>query len=146
MSPTLLQHYIMVTRQVQRNEVSEGLEDSRGPRIEGGYDFACTGAEATSLIASGISSEKHTLESVLKATRSMTHSLLETGIFTTVEPTIEKAQDVLANYGDVDILLRTKQKGRFFLKTSTEVGDQEGSVVRNNVFLLQIYCANPTCW
>ena len=74
----------------------------------------------------------YNLENVLKATKSMTHSLMSTGIFTTVEPTIEKAQDVLSNYGDVDVVLRTKQKGRLFLKTSTEVGDQEGSVVRDN--------------
>lgn len=85
---------------------------------------------------SSLDPKDYNLENVLKATRGMTHSLLQTGIFTTVEPTIEKTKDVLADFGDVDILLRAKQKGRFFLKTSTEVGDQEGSVVRssNNIF------------
>ncbi len=85
---------------------------------------------------SNLDPQDYRLENVLKATRSMTHSLLQTGIYTSVEPTIQKAQDILSDFGDVDVVLRAKQKGRFFLKTSTEVGDQEGSVVCSNASAL----------
>ena len=83
-----------------------------------------------------LDAKEYRLDSVLRTARGLTHSLLETGVFTSVEPVIEKARDPLANLEDVDIVLKTRQRGRFFLKTATELGDQEGSVVCDCVILL----------
>jgi outer membrane protein insertion porin family len=70
-----------------------------------------------------------TLESVLLTTRRISHILQETDIFQSVEAKIEKSSGALAEEGDVDIVFKTREKGRFFLNTSTEVGNGEGNAV-----------------
>jgi len=35
----------------------------------------------------------------------------------------------MANTGDVDVVFRTREKGRYFLKTTTEMGNGEGNAV-----------------
>lgn len=65
---------------------------------------------------------------VLKTTSSVTRKMLETDIFASVVPKIETYNDPSARPGDLALVLQTRQKGRFFLKTATEVGDQDGSV------------------
>lgn len=42
---------------------------------------------------------------------------------------------MLASPEDVDILITTREKGRFFLKTSTELGNNEGSAVSTAILL-----------
>jgi outer membrane protein insertion porin family len=69
-----------------------------------------------------------TLSDILKTTRRITANMLETDVFTHVVPRLEASRDPMAHPGDLSLLLQTRQKGRFFLKTATELGDQEGSV------------------
>ncbi|GLB39335.1 putative surface antigen [Lyophyllum shimeji] len=68
-----------------------------------------------------------TLESVLHTTRRISHILQQTDIFQAVEAKVERAQHVLSQPGDVDIVFKTREKGRFFLNTSTELGNNEGN-------------------
>lgn len=69
------------------------------------------------------------LESVLQTTRSITHILRETDIFSIVEPKLEASRDMLSRDDDIDVIIKTKEKGKWFLKTATELGDGEGSAV-----------------
>lgn len=71
-----------------------------------------------------------TLGNALHATRGIAHTLLATDIFAAVEPRLEASRDVFAKDGDVDLVLKTRERGRFFLKGGTEVGSGEGSAVR----------------
>lgn len=59
----------------------------------------------------------------------------ETDLFHSVDAKIQRSRDYLAGEGDVDIVVTTREKGRFYLKTATEFGNNEGSVV-SIVFLL----------
>ncbi|KAI5118902.1 hypothetical protein M0805_002818 [Coniferiporia weirii] len=69
-----------------------------------------------------------TLKDVLISTKHITNKFLETDVFSAVSPRLEASRDTLARPGDVELVLQVRQKGRYFLKTSTELGDQEGSV------------------
>ena len=72
-----------------------------------------------------------TLESVLHTTRRIGSVLQETDIFQTVEARLEESRDALSRSGDVDVVFKTREKGRFYLNTSTQVGNNEGGAVRN---------------
>ncbi|TFK41579.1 surface antigen-domain-containing protein [Crucibulum laeve] len=73
-------------------------------------------------------SEKHCdLESVLHTTRRIADTLKRTDIFTSVEAKIERAGDDAAAVGDVDVVFKTRERGRLYLNSSTEVGNNEGS-------------------
>ena len=74
------------------------------------------------------SEDSSTVEDVLRITKRVTNALLETDIYASVMPGIESAQDLLARPNEVDLVLYTRPKGRYFLRTSSEVGNQEGSV------------------
>ena len=67
-----------------------------------------------------------TLEGALLATRDIGHYLREADIFSIVNARLEPTT---GRDGDVDIVFTTKEKGRYFLKTSTEVGNNEGTAV-----------------
>ena len=75
-----------------------------------------------------------TLESVLHTTKAFGHLLQETDIFSSVNARLEASRDVYARPGDVDVVFKTKEKGRFYLSTSTEVGNNEGGAVRVSKF------------
>ena len=70
------------------------------------------------------------LESVLHTTRKLAYILHKTDIFKSVDAKIERARNSLANAHDVDIVFNTREKGRYYLNTSTELGNNEGSAVR----------------
>ena len=70
------------------------------------------------------------LESVLRATRDIGHYLVQSDIFQTVHARLEPSVDTTAKPGDVDVIYTTRERPRFFLKTSTEVGNSEGNAVR----------------
>lgn len=76
------------------------------------------------------SADTNTLEGVLHAARRISHILHETDVFKTIEARIEASQNVLAQEGDVDLVFKALEKGRFYLNTSTEVGNGEGNAVR----------------
>jgi outer membrane protein insertion porin family len=77
----------------------------------------------------GEAQEGENVRAVLNTAKRITNALLETDNFASVEPRIEAAKSYLANEGDVELVFATKPKGRYFLKTATEIGDQEGNVV-----------------
>jgi outer membrane protein insertion porin family len=77
-------------------------------------------------------SDPVTLHSVLESTRQISQRLYEADIFQSVEAKIEKCRDTLASNGDVDLVFKTREKGRLFLKTSTEVGNGEGNAVSSS--------------
>lgn len=81
-------------------------------------------------LAAASHAERPTLESVLHTTRGITHTLHATDAFATVAPRLEASRDVFAEDGDVDLVLRVHERGRFYVKGGTEVGNGEGSAVR----------------
>jgi outer membrane protein insertion porin family len=75
------------------------------------------------------STEPTTLEDVLHTARRISYILQETDVFKSIEARVEPAQNVLAQANDVDLVFRALEKGRFYLNTSTEVGNGEGNAV-----------------
>ncbi|OSD07820.1 hypothetical protein PYCCODRAFT_1358249 [Trametes coccinea BRFM310] len=67
-----------------------------------------------------------TLESVLRKTKTIKSLLEETDLFNNVEAIIDRSRDFLAHPEDVDVVFLTREKGRYFLNTSTQVGNNEG--------------------
>jgi outer membrane protein insertion porin family len=76
------------------------------------------------------SADTNTLEDVLHTARHISHILHETDIFKSIEARIEASQNALAQKGDVDLVFKALERGRFYLNTSTEVGNGEGNAVR----------------
>lgn len=37
---------------------------------------------------------------------------------------------------DVDVIFKTREKGRYFIKTSTEMGNGEGNAVSRYIFIV----------
>ncbi|KAG7447227.1 mitochondrial protein [Guyanagaster necrorhizus] len=73
-------------------------------------------------------SEPHNdLQSVLYAARSIADVLLRTETFSSVETRIEHARDELAGPRDVNLVFKTRERGRWFVKSATEFGNNEGS-------------------
>ncbi|KAF8067576.1 surface antigen-domain-containing protein [Lyophyllum atratum] len=116
--------------------LSEVIQDSlpkamhiSAVRVEGAKNTRSSflGSLIKPQLAASSSKDSQTLESVLHTTRRISHILQKTDIFQSVEAKIERAQDVLSEPGDVDIVFRAREKGRFYLNTSTELGNNEGS-------------------
>jgi len=57
-------------------------------------------------------------------------------VFQAVEAKIERSRDVMASDEDVDVVFKTREKGRYFVKTATEMGNEEGNAVRIMLCLL----------
>ncbi|KAI6021635.1 surface antigen-domain-containing protein [Pisolithus microcarpus] len=66
-----------------------------------------------------------TLHSVLQTTRAVSHSLSETDLFRAVSARIERSPKGAP--GDVDLNFTVTERGRFFVKTATEIGNCEGT-------------------
>ena len=73
--------------------------------------------------------DESTLESVLHQTRNITHALQSTQLFKSIHPEIMRSQRPDATVRDVDVLFRVKERGRLYLRSSTEVGNGEASAV-----------------
>ncbi|KDQ10350.1 hypothetical protein BOTBODRAFT_178207 [Botryobasidium botryosum FD-172 SS1] len=69
--------------------------------------------------------ETPTLENVLHQVRGISHTLQLTDIFSSVEPTIAKSTAPLSTNKDVDVVFKCRERGRLFIKSSTEVGNGE---------------------
>ncbi|KAH9477732.1 SAM50-like protein SPAC17C9.06 [Psilocybe cubensis] len=69
----------------------------------------------------------HTLEHVLHTTRHLAAALKKTDIFTSVEVYLDRPRDTTAASGDVDLVFKTRERGRWYLSSSTELGNSEGS-------------------
>ncbi|KAF8264104.1 surface antigen-domain-containing protein [Lactarius quietus] len=68
-----------------------------------------------------------TFDSVLRTTRDIGHYLVQSDIFKSVHARIEPSAQPAAKPGDVDVIFTAPERSRFFLKTSTEVGNSEGT-------------------
>jgi outer membrane protein insertion porin family len=75
------------------------------------------------------SSASSSFESVLRTTRDIGHYLVQTDLFQSVQVRLEPSAEPAAKPGDVDVIFTTPERPRFFLKTSTEVGNSEGNAV-----------------
>ncbi len=73
--------------------------------------------------------EGSNVEAVLHATRRISEVLQQADIFGSVDARLERARDVLSSPRDVDVVVKAKEKGRFFVKSATEFGNNEGSAV-----------------
>lgn len=82
--------------------------------------------------------QPNTLEDVLHATRRISSILQKTDIFKSIEAHIERPRDPLARPGDVDLVFKTKERGRLYASSSTELGNNEGSAVCS-LFFIRIY-------
>lgn len=80
--------------------------------------------------ADGSSSRPTTLADVLSTTQDVRSLLLDTNIFTSVKPTLERSWSPLAERDDIDIVFRCTERGKYVIRTATDVGNQEGSAVR----------------
>ncbi|THV05391.1 hypothetical protein K435DRAFT_745075 [Dendrothele bispora CBS 962.96] len=78
------------------------------------------------------------LESTLHTVRRVSDVLDRTDIFKAVSVSVERSRDELAHLQDVDLVFRTIEKGKYAVKTSTEVGkgevDASVNASINNVF------------
>ncbi|KAF9220729.1 hypothetical protein BS17DRAFT_769068 [Gyrodon lividus] len=72
-----------------------------------------------------ISLSQPTLHTVLHTTRTISHTLTSTDLFRALTARIERAE--AGADGEIDLIFNVKERGRFFLKSSTEVGNGEGS-------------------
>ena len=66
----------------------------------------------------------------MRKTKDIKNLLEETDLFTQVEAVIDRSRDALAHPDDVDVVFLTREKGRYFLNTSAQVGNNEGGAVR----------------
>lgn len=86
-----------------------------------------------------------TLESVLHSTRRVSDVLLRSDIFSSVQPTLERSRDPLSQPRDVDLVLRCRERSRFFLKTATEIGNNEGTAVSlENLVRILVLLISPS--
>ncbi|KAJ6501266.1 surface antigen-domain-containing protein [Mycena vulgaris] len=67
------------------------------------------------------------LQTVLHATRRIADVLARADIFHALDAKLERAASPLAGRHDVDLVFTAREKGRFYAKSSTEVGNNEGS-------------------
>ncbi|KAI0341508.1 hypothetical protein BDW22DRAFT_1332695 [Trametopsis cervina] len=71
-------------------------------------------------------SSSQTLGSILHDARVVGHLLNETDLFSSVVAKVERSREPLAQANDVDLIFKLREKSRMFLKTSTEIGNNEG--------------------
>ncbi|KAJ7484514.1 surface antigen-domain-containing protein [Mycena latifolia] len=67
------------------------------------------------------------LQTTMHTARRIADVLARADIFHAVDVKFERAAAPLAGKHDVDLVFTTREKGRFFAKSSTEVGNNEGS-------------------
>jgi outer membrane protein insertion porin family len=93
----------------------------------------------SSIIAPALSTDDSTLEEVLHTTRRISHALKKTDIFSSVEPHVDRPRSNLASPGDVDLVFKTRERGRWYVSSATEVGNNEGSAVRLSALYFLIF-------
>lgn len=95
------------------------------------------------IVAPHVQHETKTLGDVLKTTRDVSDALRAWDIFKSVDAGLEEAQAPMATSRDVDLIIKTQEKGRLYLKTSTDVGNGEGSAVSNPI--IRFMLVSDTC-
>lgn len=79
--------------------------------------------------ASSSSTPPSSFGDVLHTTQHISSLLQDTKIFKSVQTSLERSGLPFAGENDVDVVFRCKERGKFFLKTATDIGNQEGSAV-----------------
>ena len=69
------------------------------------------------------------LEGVLHKTRQISDVLQRTDIFKSVDAYIERSRDPLATENDLQVIFKAREKGRVFLNSSTQFGNNEANGV-----------------
>ena len=69
------------------------------------------------------------LEGVLHKTRQISDVLQRTDIFKSVDAYIERSRDPLTTENDLQVIFKAKEKGRVFLNSSTQFGNNEANGV-----------------
>nr|GAT53484.1 predicted protein [Mycena chlorophos] len=72
-------------------------------------------------------SEENDLRSAIQSAGRMASVLLATDIYNSVDVRLERAKSPLAGPLDVDVVLQTRNKPKYYMNAKTEVGDNEGS-------------------
>jgi hypothetical protein len=57
------------------------------------------------------------------------NALARTQLFKQVIPELQTPKDVMAGVEDVDVVFKVEERGRFSLKSATEVGDGDATAV-----------------
>lgn len=65
----------------------------------------------------------------MQKTRGFTDALQKLDIFSEIEAGLENAPGVMNDEQDVDLVVKVRESGKYFLKTASDVGDGEGSAV-----------------
>lgn len=96
-----------------------------------------------SIIDPVVSSRPTDLEGVLHATRRISEGLRKTDIFASLDAYIDRPKDPLSESPDaIDLVFRTKERGRWYVSSSTELGNSEGSAVRPFIYLHVSFMVN----
>ena len=82
-----------------------------------------------SIVQPHLQHSSSSFESVLRTTRDIGHYLVQTDLFHSVQARLEPSAEPTAKPGDVHLIFTAPERPRFFLKTSTEVGNSEGTAV-----------------
>lgn len=64
---------------------------------------------------------------MLHTTRKAADILVKTGLFASVSAEIKRSPDPLSPPNSVDVILKTKERGRYTVQSATELGNNEGS-------------------
>jgi len=73
------------------------------------------------------------LQNTLRTARYISHLLKKTDIFSDVAVRVDQAHHPGADVNDVDLVFTTRERGRLYLNSSTEVGNNEGTAVRHKL-------------
>jgi len=76
------------------------------------------------------------LQSTLRTARHISHLLNKTDIFSGVAVRVDQARDPSADSNDIDLVFITRERGRLYLNSSTELGNNEGTAVRCTLSLI----------
>lgn len=78
---------------------------------------------------------KQTLGAILHDARAIGSLLQETDIFESVFAKVERSKEPRAQPGDVELVFKTHERPRMYLKTATEFGNNEGGAVRGASYI-----------
>lgn len=85
-----------------------------------------------SLVRPYIKPEAQTLGSILHDARAIGALLNDLDVYDSVVARVERSREPLAQHDDVELIFKMREKSRMFLKTATEIGNNEGGAVRGH--------------
>ena len=82
-----------------------------------------------SLVNPFLTKPANTLGDILHTARHISQLFHKSELFKTIETRLERSKDLLSSPNDVDIVFKMREFGRYYLNTSTELGNNEGTAV-----------------